>query len=85
MKYETCVSYLELTLWQHRYLYFDSSFLTQIRKYVIDQLLPIWRGMKRKMPPLIRFLTHPIGVYHSIKPNELVTSICPTQLMLESY
>ena len=37
------------------------------------------------MPPLIQFLTPPIGVYHIIKPNELVTSICQTQLMLESY
>ena len=45
----------------------------------------MWWGMERKMPPLIRFLTHPIGVYHSIKPNELVTSICQTQLMLENY
>ena len=35
--------------------------------------------MERKMPLLISFLTHPIGVYHSIKPNELVTSICQTQ------
>ena len=35
------------------------------------------------MPPLIRFLMHPIGVYHSITPNEFVTSICQTQLMLK--
>ena len=41
--------------------------------------------MERKMPPLIRFLTNRIGVYHSIKPNELVASICQTQLMLENY
>ena len=39
--------------------------------------------MERKMPPLIRFLMHPIGVYHSITPNEFVTSICQTQLMLK--
>ena len=35
--------------------------------------------MERKMPLLIQFLTHPIGVYHSIKPSELVTGISQRQ------
>ena len=35
--------------------------------------------MERKMPLLIQFLTHPIGVYHSIKPKKLVTGICEMQ------
>ena len=35
--------------------------------------------MERKMPLLIQFLPHPIGVYQNIKPSELVTGICQTQ------
>ena len=81
MKYETYVSYLELTLWQH--IKDICTFLLNSAQKIYNR--SIWWGMERKMPPLIRFLTHPIAVYHSIKPNELVTSICQTQLMLENY
>ena len=35
--------------------------------------------MERNIPLLIQFLTHPIGVYHSIQPSELFTGICQTQ------
>ena len=31
------------------------------------------------MPLFMQFLTHPMGVYHSIKPSELVTGISQTQ------
>ena len=31
------------------------------------------------MPLFMQFLTHPMGVYHSIKPSELVTGVSQTQ------
>ena len=43
--------------------------------------MPIWWGMERKMPPLIRFLTHPIGVYQGIGHNYLSNTINAWKLL----